>query len=66
MVVLLQKARFLTNLTVASREKETGLLTALTFFSMESMVVLWEFRELTSDVRATRVEQPQGLPVRKS
>ena len=31
-VSLLQKARFLTNLTVASREKETGLLTVLTFF----------------------------------
>ena len=29
---LLQKARFLTNLTSASREKETGLLTVLTFF----------------------------------
>ncbi len=29
---LLQKAQFLTNLTVAFREKETGLLTGLTFF----------------------------------
>ncbi len=37
---LLQKARFLTNLTVASREKETGLLTVLTFFQWTQIMIL--------------------------
>ncbi len=37
---LLQKARFLTNLTVASREKETGLLTVLTIFQWTHYLIL--------------------------